>query len=183
MSEQGGNSPTVIVIAADSAAEGAAPDPSLEGTYANVVSRFVAFVLDLIVIAAVFAVGSAVVERMLELFTDRTIHLSDSEPVYRIFLGAWAFLYCAYPLAVAGRTLGMAVLGLRALKADGSTLSGTRAVIRVLVFPLSFALLGLGFLLIVLRRDHRALHDLIAGSAVVYSWHARAAHLSFLVRQ
>jgi hypothetical protein len=35
--------------------------------------------------------------------------------------------------------------------------------------------LGFGFLLIVLRRDHRALQDLIGGTAVVYAWDARAA--------
>ena len=35
---------------------------------------------------------------------------------------------------------------------------------------------------IVLRRDHRSIHDLLSGSAVVYSWHARAAHLRFLER-
>jgi uncharacterized RDD family membrane protein YckC len=158
------------------------PDPTLEGTYANIATRLAAFVIDVVVIALVFAIGSAVLERMLDLVTGRTIHLSNSQILEGVFLGVWAFVYCAYPLAVAGRTLGMAILGLRAVRSDGSILSGGRAVIRVLVFPLSFALFCFGFLLIVLRRDHRALHDLIAGSAVVYSWHARAAHLSFLVR-
>jgi len=33
------------------------------------------------------------------------------------------------------------------------------------------------------QHEHRALHDLIAGSAVVYSWDARAAQLRFLARQ
>ena len=53
-------------------------------------------------------------------------------------------------------------------------------MIRVIAFPLSFLLFGFGFLLILLKRDRRALHDLIAGSAVVYSWNARAARLRFL---
>ena len=38
--------------------------------------------------------------------------------------------------------------------------------------------LGLGFVLILLRRDRRALHDLIASTAVVYAWDARAARLA-----
>jgi hypothetical protein len=33
------------------------------------------------------------------------------------------------------------------------------------------------------QREHRALHDLIAGTAVVYSWDARAARLRFLARE
>jgi type VI protein secretion system component VasF len=51
------------------------------------------------------------------------------------------------------------------------------------VFPLSFLLLGLGFTGILVQRERRALHDLIAGSAVVYAWDARAARLRFLARE
>ncbi len=54
---------------------------------------------------------------------------------------------------------------------------------RALVFPLSFLLLGAGFLGILVQREHRALHDLIAGTAVIYAWDARAARLRFLARQ
>ena len=54
---------------------------------------------------------------------------------------------------------------------------------RALVFPLSFLLVGLGFLGILVQRERRALHDLIAGTAVVYSWDARAARLRFLARE
>ena len=52
-----------------------------------------------------------------------------------------------------------------------------------LVFPLSFLLFGLGFLGILVQREHRAMHDLIAGSVVIYAWDARAARLRFLARQ
>ncbi len=55
-------------------------------------------------------------------------------------------------------------------------------MIRTLVFPLSFLLLGLGFTGILFQRDRRALHDMIAGTAVVYYWPARAARLRFLDR-
>jgi uncharacterized RDD family membrane protein YckC len=71
---------------------------------------------------------------------------------------------------------------LRAVRADGRDLHTGRAVLRVLAFPLSFLLFGFGFLLILLKRDRRALHDLVAGTAVVYAWDARAAHLRFLAR-
>ncbi len=56
-------------------------------------------------------------------------------------------------------------------------------MIRVLALPLSFLLFGLGFLLILLRRDRRALHDLIARTAIVYAWDARAARLRFLLKR
>jgi uncharacterized RDD family membrane protein YckC len=157
-------------------------DASLEGTYAGVATRAAAFGIDVAIIAATFAIGGAVFEWVLGLFLAKDVSLSDSRLPSAIVLAAWAFLYFAYPLATAGRTVGMAVLGLRAVAADGRELSARRAVVRVAVLPLSFLFFGLGFALIVLRRDHRALHDLIAGAAVVYSWTARAAHLSFLRR-
>ena len=77
----------------------------------------------------------------------------------------------------------MAVVGLRAVRKDGSNLDARHAVVRVLFFPLSFLLFGLGFLLVLLKRDRRALHDLIADTAVVYAWDARAARVRFLSRQ
>ena len=77
----------------------------------------------------------------------------------------------------------MALIGVRVVRADGSHLSTRRVVVRVLALPLSFLLFGLGLALIVLRGDRRALHDLIAGSAVVYAWDARAARLRFLARR
>ena len=36
---------------------------------------------------------------------------------------------------------------------------------------------------ILVQREHRALQDLIAGSAVIYAWDARAARLRFLARE
>jgi uncharacterized RDD family membrane protein YckC len=69
------------------------------------------------------------------------------------------------------------------VRADGKAIDPWRGVVRALVFPLSFLLFGLGFLGILVQREHRALHDLIAGTAVVYSWDARAARLRFLARE
>ena len=77
----------------------------------------------------------------------------------------------------------MALLGIRVIRADGTVLPPKQGVLRSLVFPLSFLLFGLGFIGILVQHEHRALHDLIAGSAVVYSGDARAAQLRFLARQ
>jgi uncharacterized RDD family membrane protein YckC len=92
------------------------------------------------------------------------------------------FLYFAYSWAASGKTFGMAVFGIRVVRPDGTSASWRQAVVRTLALPLSFLLLGLGFLGIVLGDKRRALHDVIAGTAVVYSWDARAARLRFLSR-
>ena len=53
---------------------------------------------------------------------------------------------------------------------------------RTLALPLSFLFLRLGSVGILLGNRRRALHDVIAGTAVIYSWDARAARLRFLPR-
>jgi RDD family len=77
---------------------------------------------------------------------------------------------------------GMALFGVRVVRDDGTDASGRRAVVRTLALPLSFLFLGLGFAGILLGDRRRALHDVIAGTAVIYSWDARAARLRFLSR-
>ncbi|MBU6427738.1 MAG: trypsin-like peptidase domain-containing protein, partial [Cyanobacteria bacterium REEB65] len=64
-------------------------------------------------------------------------------------------------------TVGMWLCGLRAVRADGGRVSLGRSFGRYLATSLSFAVLGIGFLLIAFRPDKRALHDLLAGTRVV----------------
>ena len=156
-------------------------DVGLQGTYAGFVTRFGGFLVDIVTIAVLFTLGGLVVDYLVSALRGPSFSVTEDTPALSgLVLIIWAFVYCAYPLAVSGRTFGMAVVGLRAVRRDGTELGGWHAVIRVLAFPLSFVLFGFGFLLILLKRDRRALHDLIAGSAVVYSWNARAARLRFL---
>jgi uncharacterized RDD family membrane protein YckC len=160
-----------------------ARSPGLEGHYAGGVTRLAAFILDVVTIATLFSLFGHVVEFVARVITDDGFAVSRGTLGSRIALGVWAFVYFAQPLASSGRTFGMAVAGIRVVRADGSDLDGRHAVIRVLVLPLSFLLFGLGLILIVLRRDRRALHDLIASTAVVYAWDARAARLRFLLKR
>ncbi len=71
---------------------------------------------------------------------------------------------------------------MRVVRSDGADSGARRAVVRTLALPLSFLIFGLGFVGILLGRRRRALHDVIAGTVVLYSWDARAARLRFLSR-
>jgi uncharacterized RDD family membrane protein YckC len=70
-----------------------------------------------------------------------------------------------------GRTPGKALLRLSVVPAGSSeTAPGIglqKAFVRFLAWNLSGALLGVGFLLVLFRKDRRALHDLLAGTRVV----------------
>ena len=54
------------------------------------------------------------------------------------------------------------------------------AVVCTLALPLTLLFLGLRFASILLGDRRRALQDIIAATAVIYSWDARAARLRFL---
>jgi uncharacterized RDD family membrane protein YckC len=155
----------------------------LQGTYAGFVTRFTGFAIDAVTILLLFAIAGHVFDYLASAVFGADASLSDAPVLSAIALAGWAFLYCAYSLSADGRTLGMALVGLRAVAKDGRSLTTRQAIIRVLVTPLSFLLFFVGFWLALFRRDRRALHDLIAGTAVVYAWDARAAHLRFLARR
>ena len=67
-----------------------------------------------------------------------------------------------------GLTIGKWATGLRIRRADGSEIGIGRAFLRHFIgYPVSFLMLGLGFLVAALTKRGRGLHDLIAGSIVV----------------
>jgi uncharacterized RDD family membrane protein YckC len=152
-------------------------DLSLQGQYAGVVTRFAAFGIDVLVASTLFALGGRVVEFVLSSVLGEVVSLSEAPVASIVALAAWLVVYFAYPIAVSGRTLGMAVVTM-----DGRDVSSGSAVLRTLVLPLSLIFLGIGILMVLVNRQRRALHDLIAGTAVVYSWNARAARLRFLAK-
>jgi uncharacterized RDD family membrane protein YckC len=154
-----------------------------QGHYAGAVSRLFAFAADIGISWGLYVAGVAVLGLLTGLISGTTIHVTDYRWAAGTTLLAWMFAYFSYQWALGGRTLGMAIFGIRVLRADGVSASAKAAVIRTLTLPLSFALFGLGLLGILVQKERRAFHDLCAGTCVVYSWDARAATLRWLARQ
>ena len=161
----------------------AAGSVSDQGNYAGSVSRFLGYAVDLGASTVVFTLALAGVAFVIQVVTSHRVTWTRSDTLVAVLFVVWQFFYFGYSWAVASRSFGMYVLGLRVVRADGSEISPRQGVVRALVFPLSFLLLGVGFLGILLQHERRALHDLIAGTAVVYAWDARAARLRFLARE
>jgi len=169
-------------------ASGAAPSgppviqEGLQGKCAGFASRFTAFAVDVGVSLGVFMLALAAISFAALVLTGKDITWHRGDLWVIVAYAIWAFIYFAHSWAVSGRTVGMAMFGVRVVTDDGADVSGRRAVLRTLALPLSFLLLGLGFVGILLGDRRRALHDVIAGTAVTYSWDARAARLRFLSR-
>jgi uncharacterized RDD family membrane protein YckC len=155
---------------------------SLQGRYAGFASRFVAFLVDQGTAIGLFALFLAAISFAASVLTGKPIHWNRSDFWVALAFVGWEFLYFAYSWAASGKTFGMAIFGVRVVRPDGTDASWRQAVVRTLALPLSFLFFGLGFLGILVGDKRRALHDVIAGTAVVYSWDARAARLRFLSR-
>jgi uncharacterized RDD family membrane protein YckC len=163
-----------------------APAPELtvgrQGHYAGAVSRLVAFGADVGASWGLYTLGVALFDTAFHLVTRRTYNLTNHQVLAFVVLGVWEFLYFSYQWAVSGKTLGMAVFGLQVVTTQGGPVGTRRAVVRTLALALSLAIFPISFLGIVYQRERRALDDLIAGTAVVYSWDARAARLRWMAR-
>jgi uncharacterized RDD family membrane protein YckC len=153
--------------------------PRLEvtGHYAGPATRAAGAVLDIAIVLGLFAAGVAGFDLLARVVVGSSVTTDWTGLVSIAVFAAWAFFYMYVSLAIAGRTPGKGIIGLRVVNADGSPLAARRALLRTLAFPLSALLAGLGFALLLVQREHRALHDLIAGTAVVYDWGGRAAEL------
>jgi uncharacterized RDD family membrane protein YckC len=159
-----------------------AAQENLQGHYAGFASRFLAFATDVLVLSAGFLLILAAINFVASFVTGKTVNFSRSDIWVVIAYVVWAFIYFAHWWGLNGKTPGGGLFGVQVLTEDGHDVSGRRAIGRTLAFPLSFLILCLGFLGILLGDRRRALHDVIAGTVVVYSWDARAARLRFLSR-
>ena len=156
---------------------------NLRGQHAGFASRFIAFIVDCVVSIGAFMLVLSAASYAASVLTGSTIHWSRANTWVVVAFFAWEFFYYAYFWTASGKTPGMVLLGVQVVGQDGSRAGTRRGLVRTLAFPLSFILLGLGFLGILLGRDRRALHDVIADTAVVYCWDAREARLRSLARE
>ena len=154
-----------------------------QGHYAGGVSRGVSFGADVGASWGLYLLGQALVNWAIRLVSGHSYTLTNHRLLAFVILGVWEFLYFSYQWAVSGKTLGMAILGLQVVTAEGGPISVRQAILRTLGLAVTLLTLGIGFLGIVYQRERRALDDFIAGTAVVYDWDARAARLRWLARQ
>jgi uncharacterized RDD family membrane protein YckC len=156
---------------------------NLRGQHAGFASRFIAFIVDCVVSIGVFLLVLSAASFAASVLTGSSIHWSRANTWVVVAYFAWEFLYYAYFWTASGKTPGMVLLGVQVVGQDGSNVGTKRGLVRTLAFPLSFILLGMGFLGILLGRDRRALHYVIAGTVVEYCWDAREARLRSLARE
>jgi uncharacterized RDD family membrane protein YckC len=132
---------------------------------AAVASRFVAVVIDLMILAVVDAIVIYFTMQICGLGFDE-LGLLPKGPLLAFLLvqnGGYLVAFTA-----GGQTLGKMAAGIRVVPASSeSTLDLGRALLRTSMWMVLAIPAGLGFLTAVLSRDHRGLHDRFAGTRVV----------------
>lgn len=139
----------------------------LVSPYAGFVSRAIALVTDLVILALLMAVSTYLGGLLIQTFgftliTERLIRygviaFNTALPV--VYFTAFVFL--------AGQTPGKAFMGIEIVSMDGKELTVARAALRWLGYlPSSFLLLGFLWVLVDPRRQ--TFHDKLAGTLVLY---------------
>lgn len=145
------------------------PDTKVMGQYAGFVTRLVAFVIDLLIVAITIGTISVVssfilsqfpVGQLTRLFVTILLFFTNLAVYLGYYVGLWVF---------AGQTLGKAVMGVRVISVDGGRIMPRKALIRLGGYWLSAIILFLGYLRVLVDERRRALHDKLAGTLVIYS--------------
>ena len=124
-----------------------------------------AILVDYIILAVILA-SSTLISRLLG-GGARTAGTS-SETIAVFLVLVVAVMNLGVLAGLTGLTIGKWATGLRICRADGRDMGMGRAFLRHFVgYPVSFLLLGVGFLIAAFTPGNRALHDWIAGTVVV----------------
>jgi uncharacterized RDD family membrane protein YckC len=143
------------------------PPRAAGNVYAGIVSRSVAFAVDLLLIVAIFTILSGFGALISSL-------VGQLRPTWLVgvLLGAGGAIVSAGYLIVfwsaAGRTPGMQLLRVRVRGPDGANPSVARSVVRTFGTWLAIIPLFAGYLPVLFDRRRRGLPDYLAGTEVVY---------------
>ena len=168
----------------------ATPPDSLRGHPAGFVTRYVAFLLDVLVVAFASFLFFTILQVTLEFFgIDALMTLAtQSRETARqtVVLGGalrWLLtivggfltfgIYSIVAWLLVGKTVGKALMGLRVLGQDGRRLTFGQALIRALSYYISGLALFIGFLWVLVDDRRQAWHDKLARTLVVYEWDAQ----------
>jgi uncharacterized RDD family membrane protein YckC len=160
--------------------------PDLVGRTAGFISRFLAFLIDVVLIS-IWVRGTGWILEDIHIVTGASFNLpfltstgGGTTPIYVTLTGGllMSAAYFVFFWTVAGITPGKAVMGLRVVTRDGRRLSLFRSIIRLFGYTLSTLLYGLGYLWIAIDNRREAWHDKIARTAVVYAWDAHPSDRS-----
>lgn len=142
--------------------------------------RLAAMLYDSIIIIAIWIVVGFVVLSAFGIDQAQVVQNEQvvMDPLYRFTLFASmllsAYLFFAWFWTHSGQTLGMQAWKIRVQNKDASAISYKQSLIRCVLAPLSFMLLGAGYFYLFFNPEKQTLHDRISQSMVTkISWETK----------
>jgi uncharacterized RDD family membrane protein YckC len=158
---------------------------TLQGQYAGFISRFLAYMVDLLLVIAAITILGVTVDIILRFFRlddliDQLLASNNfAEDLLRLlaFLGSVAFISFSYFVVIwtvtAGQSVGKVLFGVRIVPMDGSKMTFWRSILRYFAFLFSAAILFIGLLWVLVSDSRQGWHDKFAKTCVIYDWPAR----------
>jgi uncharacterized RDD family membrane protein YckC len=145
-----------------------------QGLRAGIASRLAATAIDVVVVVLLMIGLLIVVAGIRALFTGTLEIEVHSEEVRGPLATLVLLVYLAYGWGLNGRTVGMVMMGLRAVGRDGSDLSPWRGFWRAVLYLIFLP----GILWVLVSRKNASIQDLLLRTAVVYDWgHTSGGHV------
>ncbi len=132
------------------------------------VSRAAALVVDALALAGATSTAGYVLSALAAVIPAKSLFGMGLDRALPVGAGALVvLLYFVFCWSAFGRTLGMALMGLKVVTVAGGRVSAPRAVFRFVGFLVAGAVAGLGFLWVLVDDRRMAWHDHLAGTIVV----------------
>ena len=171
------------------------------GYYAGFSSRFVAMLLDIIIVIALVFIIYLAIRLPIQIFLGvdpNTCMPTDNQSLLAQIVGSifptsarvpgWfcslidlafrlvallaAPVYFAFFYSATGQTIGMYIMGIRVVRMDGKAISFLGGLLRWLCILLAMLPLGLGVLWVIVDDRRQGWHDKLVHTCVVYAWNA-----------
>jgi uncharacterized RDD family membrane protein YckC len=137
--------------------------------YAGIATRAVALAVDVAIAQVIVLLGGAVLALVGSLVGDVRL---DTTLERILAAAAWAAVVGAYFVlfwSTAGQTPGMRLMGLRVQTPAGMHPGVFRSIVRLVALGLAIIPLFAGFLPVLFDARRRGVHDMIAGTVVLYA--------------
>ncbi len=139
------------------------------GQYAGFTTRLVAFVVDVLIVIASIAVMTSVANLLNDVLGFSQITTTLLSVAVAVTSLVFLQTYWIFFWMLAGQTPGKRLMGLRIVKVDGSRVTISACIRRLVGYYIS-AILFLGFLWVLIDGRRQGFHDKLAGTFVLYAW-------------
>jgi uncharacterized RDD family membrane protein YckC len=148
-----------------------APIPALHwGGFFRRVAAFMVDVVIVLLLSVLMGMMSFIGYKVGLAAHDRVVSVGNAGPLVLFLTFGWVFLATAYFVVfhgMDGRTIGKRLLGLRVVSAEQTPVTYRQAFLRCLGLVVAVAPMAAGIFWILLNREKRGWHDLIARTWVV----------------